>query len=94
MVEDLEQLLRAQVSVAALQDTCQALAAVALSSPPMSKSIETFCESIYGQLMDLLAKLTGVRCPSRSGRSGTGTLVPPCTSLADGPVSPTLWAHA
>eukprot|EP00892_Ulva_mutabilis_P002377 jgi/Ulvmu1/1213/UM109_0011.1 len=58
MVEDLEQLLRAQVSVAALQNTCQALAAVALVSPTMSRSIENFCESIYAQLVDLLSTLT------------------------------------
>lgn len=84
MMEDLEQLLRLPVGVAALHNTCQALAAVALGSPAMSTSVEGFCEGIYAKLVDLLGPLTSVPPPPLvcMPRPDAGCLQNACLSLS------------
>lgn len=60
MLEDLEQLLRLRMTGPMTNNTCQALAAVALSSPQSSLGVESFCEGVYEQLVRLLEPITTV----------------------------------
>jgi len=64
MLEDLEQLLRLRMTGPMTNNTCQALAAVALSSPQSSLGVESFCEGVYEELVKLLGPITTVPAPA------------------------------